>query len=155
MYFIYARSIHCSDQYIHGSVINFVVDFHLPTHCLRRLLVEHWHLIEKSPLLSRLFPNRPTVAFRTHNSLNKQQDQRTQISFSLELSPSALVSLNEHPIPWLRSIHLLQPCHLWSSSGRLSCQYSFVLRWRLCSLFVSQNILCTDQYIHGSVINSW
>ena len=45
---------------------------HLQTHCLRRLLVNHWHLIEKSPLLSRLFPNRPTIAFRTHKSIRKQ-----------------------------------------------------------------------------------
>ena len=45
---------------------------HLPTYRLRKLLVKHWHLIEKSPLLSRLFPNRPTVAFRTHRSIRKQ-----------------------------------------------------------------------------------
>ena len=77
-----SQSIHCTDQYVHGSVVNFTAHFHyyifttLPTHCLRRLLVEHWHLIEKSLLLSRLFPNRPTVAFRPtialENSLPEQ-----------------------------------------------------------------------------------
>ena len=36
------------------------------------MLTKHWHLNEKSPLLSRLFPNRPTVAFRTHKSIRKQ-----------------------------------------------------------------------------------
>ena len=45
---------------------------HLTTYRLRRLLTKHWHLIEKSPLLSRLFPNRPTVAFRTDKSIRKQ-----------------------------------------------------------------------------------
>ena len=57
-----------------GERLTFTTTYspHLPTHHLRRLLVKHWHLIEKSPLLSRLFPNRPTVAFRTHKSIRKQ-----------------------------------------------------------------------------------
>ena len=57
-----------------GERLTFTTTYspHLPTYRLRRLLTKHWHLIEKSPLLSRLFPNRPTVAFRTHKSIRKQ-----------------------------------------------------------------------------------
>ena len=57
-----------------GERLTFTTTYspQLPTYRLRRLLTKHWHLIEKSPLLSRLFPNRPTVAFRTHKSIRKQ-----------------------------------------------------------------------------------
>ena len=58
------------DRSIKG--LNSLTDIkRLRTNHVRKLLIKHWHLIEKSPLLSRLFPNTPMVAFRTHRSIRK------------------------------------------------------------------------------------
>ena len=43
---------------------------------LRRLLVKHWYLIEKSLLLSRFFPNRPTIDFRTYKNRARLEDSK-------------------------------------------------------------------------------
>ena len=78
---------------------------HLLTYCLKRLLTKHWCLIEKSPLLSRLFPNRPTEAFRTHKSIRKQLTQARVII--------PLLSPEVHYLPCGRTEAALQsplPC---------------------------------------------
>ena len=72
-------------QYVHACM-TFTTTYspHLPAHHLRRLLVKHWHLIQKSPLLSRLFPNIPTVALEPTRVLENsipEQDYKTQRSY--------------------------------------------------------------------------
>ena len=90
---------------------------HLPTHRLRRLLVKHWHLIEKSPLLSRLFPNRPTVAFRTHKSIRKQLTRARLEDSKIVYKIDRDLTLLCEPLPALSAPPLIKRC----SNNCLTC----------------------------------
>ena len=91
---------------------------HLPTHRLRRLLVKHWHLIEKSPLLSRLFPNRPTVAFRTHKSIRKQLTRARLEDSKIVYKIDRDLTLLCEPLPALNAPPLIKRC----SNNCLTCR---------------------------------
>ena len=91
---------------------------HLPTHRLRRLLVKHWHLIEKSPLLSRLFPNRPTVACRTHKSIRKQLTRARLEDSKIVYKIDRDLTLLCEPLPALNAPPLIKRC----SNNCLTCR---------------------------------
>ena len=84
---------------------------HLPTHRLRRLLVKHWHLIEKSPLLSRHFPNRPTIAFRTHKSIRKQLTRARLEDSKIVYKIDRDLNLLCEPLPALNAPPLIKKCN--------------------------------------------
>ena len=84
---------------------------HLPTHHLRRLLVKHWHLIEKSPLLSRLFPNTPTIAFRTHKSIRKQLTRARLEDSKIVYKIDRDLNLLCEPLPAPDAPPLIQKCN--------------------------------------------
>jgi len=84
---------------------------HLPTYCLRRLLTKHWHLIKESPLLSRLFPNRPTVAFRTHKSIRKQLTRTRLEDSNITHKIDQELNLVCEPLPAPNAPPLIRKCN--------------------------------------------
>ena len=84
---------------------------HLPTYRLRRLLTKHWHLIEKSPLLSRLFLNRPTVAFRTHKSIRKQLTRARLEDTNITHKIHRELNLLCEPLPAPNAPPLIRKCN--------------------------------------------
>ena len=83
---------------------------HLPTYCLRRLVVKHRHLIEKSPQLSRLFPSRPTIAFRTHKSIRKQLTRTRLEDSKIVYKIDRDLNLLCEPLPAPDEPPLIQKC---------------------------------------------
>ena len=98
---------------------NFTTTYspHLPTHCLTRLLLKHCHL-EKSPLLSRLFPNRHTVAFRTHKSIRKQLTRARLEDSKIVYKIDRDLTLLCEPLPPLSAPPLIKKC----SNNCLTCR---------------------------------
>ncbi len=45
---------------------------HIPPKRIQRLLNKHWHIIERSPHLSTIFPMKPKLAFTSHKSIKKK-----------------------------------------------------------------------------------
>ena len=96
-----------------GERLTFTTTYspHLPTYRLRRLLTKHWHLIEKSPLLSRLFPNRPTVAFRTHKSIRKQLTRARLEDSNITRKIDRELNLLCEPLPAPNAPPLIRKCN--------------------------------------------
>ena len=84
---------------------------HLLTWRLRRLLTKHWHLIEKSSLLSRLFPNRPTVAFRTNKSIRKQLTRARLEDSNITHKIDRELNLLCEPLPAPNAPPLIRKCN--------------------------------------------
>ena len=96
-----------------GERLTFTTTYspHLPTYRLRRLLVKHWHLIEKSPLLSRLFPNRPTIAFRTYKNIRKQLTRARLEDSKIVYKINRDLNLLCEPLPAPNAPPLIKTCN--------------------------------------------
>ena len=96
-----------------GECLTFTTTYslHLPTYRLRRLLTKHWHLIEKSSLLSRLFPNRPTVAFRTNKSIRKQLTRARLENSNITHKIDQELNLLCEPLPAPNAPPLIRKCN--------------------------------------------
>ena len=106
---------------------------HLPTYRLRKLLVKHWHLIEKSLLLCRLFPNRPTIAFRTHKSIRKQLTRVRLENLKIGHKIDRDLNLLCEPLPAPSAPPLIKKCN----NNCLTCRAPDI---KPCILRVSQKV---------------
>ena len=95
---------------------------HIPTYRLRKLLVKHWHLIEKSPLLSRLFPNRPSVTFRTHRNIRKQLTRARLEDSKIVHKIDRDLNLLCEPLPGPSATPLIR----WGVVGTKTCGHAMI-----------------------------